>query len=164
MVSHHRLSLGWADYVFIRFESDPAHCSLLPVCYLSSNQITPQMTLEKPRTLERCPGFESDMLEPNRNISIVQKRQEEFLTEKQLLDYYQYRKEFLTYLLRIGKDPQKAKGYSPYTVKNTADRTARFDLWVWNNRGEYQIPPDSEDTTAYMDTVAFWDISDLTKL
>jgi len=122
------------------------------------------MTLEKPRTLERCPGFESDMLEPNRNISIVQKRQEEFLTEKQLLDYYQYRKEFLTYLLRIGKDPQKAKGYSPYTVKNTADRTARFDLWVWNNRGGYQIPPDSEDATAYMDTVAFCDVADLTTL
>jgi len=75
--------------------------------------------------LERCPGFDTDMLEPNRNSNIVQKRQEEFLTDKQLVDYYEYRKKFLTYLLRMGKNPQKANGYSPYTVKNTADLTAR---------------------------------------
>lgn len=75
------------------------------------------------------------MLEPNRNIVIVQKRQQKFLTDKEIVDYYEYRTQFLTYLLRMGKDPEQAKGYSPYTVKNTADRMARFDLWTWKNRG-----------------------------
>jgi hypothetical protein len=40
----------------------------------------------KPRKLERCPGFDPDMLEPNRNTNIVQKRQEESLTDTQLID------------------------------------------------------------------------------
>jgi hypothetical protein len=44
------------------------------------------MSLEKPRKLERCPGFDPDMLEPNRNTNIVQKRQEESLTDTQLID------------------------------------------------------------------------------
>ena len=121
------------------------------------------MTLEKPRYLERCPGFDSEMMEPNRNIAIVQKRQEEFLTDKQVIDYYEFRKKFLTHLLQMGKNPNKAKGYSPYTVKGTADRTARFDLWRWKNRGGYNIPPDQDDASAYMNEVAFWDVADSTK-
>jgi integrase len=121
------------------------------------------MTLEKPRYLERCPGFDSDMMEPNRTITIVQKRQEEFLTDKQVVDYYEHRKKFLAYLLRMGKDPEKAKGYSPYTVDGTADRTARFDFWRWKNRGGYSLPPTQEDASAYMEEVAFWDVTEATK-
>jgi hypothetical protein len=69
-----------------RFKSGPAHCCLLVVLALSNDPTTIQMSLEKPRTLERCPGFDTDMLEPNRNINIVQKRQEAFLSDKQLVD------------------------------------------------------------------------------
>jgi len=121
------------------------------------------MTLERPKTLKRCDGFDSDLLEPNRTITIVRNDQAEFLSEKAVVDYYEYRKPFLAYLLRMGKKPEKAKGYSPYTVSNTANRTARFDLWVWNNRGGYKAPPDEADAQAYMEKVAFRDVSDSTK-
>ena len=107
------------------------------------------MNLEKPNTLERCPGFDSDMMEPNRTITIVQKNQRDFLTDKAAVDYYEYRKPFLTYLLRMGKDPEKAKGYSPYTVCQTGHRTARFDLWVWENRGGDKTPPYQDKARAY---------------
>jgi len=121
------------------------------------------MSLEKPNTLKRCDGFDSDMMEPNRTITIVRKGQREFLTKKAVVDYYEYRKPFLTYLLRMGKNPEKAKGYSPYTVSNTANRTARFDKWVWENRGGYKTPPDEEDAKAYMEKVAFRDVTESTK-
>jgi integrase len=121
------------------------------------------MNPEKPNTLKRCDGFDSDLMEPNRTITIVRKGQRNFLSDKAALDYYEYRKPFLTYLIRIGKNPEKAKGYSPYTVSNTANRTARFDMWVWNNRGGYKTPPDEADAKAYMETVAFRDVSDSTK-
>jgi len=38
------------------------------------------MNLEKPNTLERCPGFGSDMMEPNRPITIADKNQRDFWT------------------------------------------------------------------------------------
>lgn len=121
------------------------------------------MTLERPNQLKRCPGFDSDMMEPNRTITLVPKRHREFLSDKAVIDYYEFRKPFLTYLLRMGKNPEKAKGYSPYTVCNTASRTARFDYWVWQNRGGYKIPPDEEDAKAYMEKVAYRDVTDSTK-
>jgi len=121
------------------------------------------MTLERPNRLTRCPGFDSGQMEPNRNIRIVQKRHQEFLSDKQILDYYEFRKPFLSYLMKMGKNPQKARGYSPYTVKATANRTARFDLWMWENRGGYKMPPDEEDAKAYMEKVAFRDVTDSTK-
>jgi hypothetical protein len=77
------------------------------------------MNPEKPNTLKRCDGFNSDMMEPNRTITIVRKDQRDFLSDKDAVDYYEYRKPFLTYLLRMGKNPEKAKRYSPYTVSNT---------------------------------------------
>ena len=121
------------------------------------------MTLEKPRFLERCPGFDSDQMEPNRTIRIVRKGQMEFLTDKQILDYYEHRKNYLTWLAKIGKNPEKAEGYSPFTVSATADRTARFDLWRWKNRGGYSIPPTEEDAQAYMEKVAYMDVVESTK-
>jgi hypothetical protein len=81
------------------------------------------------------------MMEPNRTITTVRKGQREFLSDKAGVDYYEYRKLFLTYLLRMGKNPDKAEKYSLYTVSNTANRTARFNKWVWENRGGYKAPP-----------------------
>ncbi|WP_248514982.1 tyrosine-type recombinase/integrase [Salinarchaeum laminariae] len=121
------------------------------------------MTLDSPRFLARCPGFDPGPMDPNRNIIIVRKNQLEFLTDKQQLDYYEHRKKCLGWLLRMGKDPEKAKGYSPYTVAGTADRMARCDLWCWENRGGYSIPTTEEDAKAYMEKVAFEDVVESTK-
>ena len=63
------------------------------------------MTLEKPRFLERCPGFDSGQMEPNRTIRIVRKGQMDFLTDKQVLDYYEHRKKFLTWLIIVPPEP-----------------------------------------------------------
>ncbi|WP_199725573.1 site-specific integrase [Haloarcula sp. Atlit-7R] len=121
------------------------------------------MPLDKPNSLERYDVLSDDAMEPSREIVIIPKGNQKYLNHKQALDYHEYRKKFLTYLLKLGKNPQKAKGYSPDTVRNTSYRAARFDLWTWNNRGGYSIPPDHDDAQAYMDEVALRDVSDSTK-
>jgi len=121
------------------------------------------MTLDRPETLERCDVLDDDAMEPNREVVIVPKSHREYLSDKQILDYYEYRKKFLIYLLKCGKNPKKAKGYAPHTVYNTGYRAAGFDLWTWKNCGGYDIPPDCDDATAYMERVAFQDVSEATK-
>jgi hypothetical protein len=74
------------------------------------------MNPEKPNTLKRCDGFDSDMMEPNRTITIVRKGQSEFLSDKAAVDYYEYRKPFLTYLIRVGKPGESEGILSLYSV------------------------------------------------
>lgn len=107
--------------------------------------------------------MDGDEMEPNRTIRIVPEPNEELLSEKEHLDYYEYRKSFLTWLLRFGKDPKKAKGYSPYTVYATSYRSAKFDRWVWEHNDGYKVPPTHEDATAHMEQVALSDKSDTYK-
>jgi integrase len=122
------------------------------------------MKTDNRETSERCPvETASKKMEVNRNISIVPTKVDNYLTEKERLDYRQYRKTFLTYLLRRGKNPKKAKGYSPYSVYNTANRTARFDLWTWRHDEGYSTPPTEEEARAYMEEVAFRDVTEATK-
>lgn len=73
--------------------------------------------------------MDGDELEPNRIIRIVPGPNEELLSETEFVDYYDYRRTFLTWLLKLGKDPKTAEGYSPYTVSATGDRAAAFDRW-----------------------------------
>lgn len=121
------------------------------------------MPEDLPRTLARCNVISHDEMEPNRSILIVVKSNEERLSEKQLLDYHEYRKRFLSWLLNIGKDPETADGYSPYTVYGTNYRTARFDRWVWDHRDGYHIPPTFEDAQAYLQELAYSDKSQTAK-
>lgn len=79
--------------------------------------------------------MDGDEMEPNRNIVIVPDANADLLTEKEETDYYEHRKDFLTYLLKFGKNPQQAKGYSPYPVYNTGYRAPGYDRWVWQERG-----------------------------
>ena len=102
-------------------------------------------------------------LEPNRPITIVPEPNEKLLREKELLDYYEYRKSILTWLLQFGKNPNKAEGYSPYTVYTSAINMARFDRWTWENNEGYTIPPTEEDAQTYMQEVALSDDSNTYK-
>ncbi|RDI72960.1 site-specific integrase [Halopelagius longus] len=102
-------------------------------------------------------------MEPSRNIVIVPESNADLLTEKEEIDYYEHRKAFLTFLLKFGKNPKKAKGYSPYTVYNTGYRAAAFDRWVWQEGGEYRFPPTEDDAAEYMKQVALSEVSDSTK-
>ena len=102
-------------------------------------------------------------LDPGRNIKIVPSTNRERLSEKQIVDYHSYRESFLKWLLHLGKNPEKAIGYSPYTVYETGYRAAAFDRWVWEQEGKYRLPPDTDDADEYMQEVAYSDNAQSTK-
>jgi integrase len=105
----------------------------------------------------------NEKMEPSRQISIVPKRNKNYLTEKELVDYQEYRKTFLYYLLKMGKNPKKAEGYSPYSVYATSNRLARFDYWTWKENDGYKTPPTEQEAQSYMEEVAFRDVTEGTK-
>jgi len=102
-------------------------------------------------------------LDPGRNIKIVPSANRDQLSEKQIVDYHSYRESFLKWLLHMGKNPEKAIGYSPYTVYESGYRSAAFDRWVWENEGKYRLPPDTDDADEYMQKVAYSDNAQATK-
>lgn len=67
--------------------------------------------------------FDAD-LDPGRSIVIVPRDNQEMLSEKQQVDYHDYREKFLNWLLHFGKNPDRANGYSPSTVYGTGYRAA----------------------------------------
>ena len=69
-----------------------------------------------PITLSRCPVFTNGNIDTDRPIPVVPKSHDGALIEKQLVDYRDRRVEFLSWLLNVGKRPDKAEGYSSYTV------------------------------------------------
>ena len=80
-------------------------------------------------------------LDPGRNIKIVPSANRDQLRDKQIVDYHSYHESFLKWLLHMGKNPEKAIGYSPYTVYESGYRSAAFDRWVWEKEGKYRLPP-----------------------
>ncbi|MFC6733057.1 site-specific integrase [Haladaptatus sp. DYSN1] len=102
-------------------------------------------------------------LDPGRHIVIVPSDNENQLSKKQYVDYHSYREQFLKWLLHIGKNPEKALGYSAYTVYESGYRAAAFDRWVWNTHDEYRIPPSHEDADGYLQEVAYSDRAQASK-
>jgi integrase len=112
---------------------------------------------------KRCVETANDQLDPNRNIAVVPKKNRARLNDRQLSDYESYRLAFLSWLLREGKDKQKAEGYSPYTVYVDSQRSAVFDRVAWKSNGGYTIPPTELDANEYFKEVAFSDRARSTK-
>lgn len=113
--------------------------------------------------LKDCNVIPNSQLANDRHILIIPKAHEGKLTDKQIIDYHEYRKNLLTYLLQVGKDKEKAEGYSPYTVYADSYRQGKFDFWLWERDGEYNIPPDQHDASQYLDEIAFSDKSQTDK-
>lgn len=102
-------------------------------------------------------------LDPGRNIVIVPSKNEAMLSERQRVDYHSYRKKFLKWLLHFGKNPDRALGYSPYTVYESGYRAAAFDRWVWDENNSYRLPPTTDDADEFMRETAYSDQSQATK-
>ena len=117
------------------------------------------MTADLPRTLKSCPVTTIEDTDPDRNILIVPDESRDRLTDKEFVDYHEYRKQFRTYLLNFGKDESKALGCSPYTIYADHHRSGKFDRWLWARHGGYHVLPSEEDAKAYMEEVALSDQS-----
>ncbi|GAA0275662.1 tyrosine-type recombinase/integrase [Halobacterium noricense] len=114
-------------------------------------------------TLKDCSVISNSQLADDRHIRIVPESPASKLTDQQFVDYHEYRKSFLSYLLNVGKNEDKAEGYSPYTVYADSYRQVRFDEWVWNQADQYKVPPTQKDASAYLEHIAFSDKSQTCK-
>lgn len=99
-----------------------------------------------------------------RDIKLVPDPNREKLNQKQLIDYVEHRRRWITWLREQGKNPEKYEGYSSYTVYETSYKTARFDRWVWDEENRYTVPPKPERASEYIDDIVVYrDISNSTK-
>ncbi|WP_135820908.1 tyrosine-type recombinase/integrase [Halostella litorea] len=81
---------------------------------------------------------------------VITQNSEDQLPEKQLMDYRTEREQFITWLLKEGKDPGKWEGYSENTVTNTAYRTDQFYRWVWSQEDRYFTAIDNDHANQYL--------------
>ena len=83
---------------------------------------------------------------------IVPEKNENYLNEKQRVDYEAHRRRFIQWLRAFGKNPKAAEGYSEDTVIRTARRCGKFDRFVWKRDGH--TVPTHTHANAYMTQLA----------
>lgn len=83
-------------------------------------------------------------------VTIVPEPSENYLNQRQELDYRSHRKQCLEWLLAIGKEPEKAQGYALATVKGRAYRMDQFYRWVWDTRGGYTVNVSHDDADDWL--------------
>jgi len=114
-------------------------------------------------TMKDCSVISNSNMADDRHIRIVPESPEERLTDKQFVDYHEYRKNLLSYLLQMGKNREQAQGYSAYTIYADNYRMVAFDEWVWDRADEYKIPPTQDDASAHLQEIALTDRSQTSK-
>jgi integrase len=85
------------------------------------------------------------------------------LTEKQLIDWTDYKTDVLEWTARMGKEPEKAEGYSDSVVRQMSYQVSLFYRWLWEDKDQYTTTINSEDVTRYMADVAMRDTSNSAK-
>jgi len=94
------------------------------------------------------------------SFRVVPKANEQYLNEKELVDYRSHREKFIKWLLTFGKSPEEVKGYSEDTAERTAYRCAKADRWAWKEHDGYSVPLTQEAADEYLKHVAYQDFSD----
>jgi len=92
-------------------------------------------------------------------IVVVPEKSENYLNQRQLLDYRTHREKLLKWCLNLGKDPEKAEGYAHETVRTRSYRIDRFYRWHWKNNNGYTLEVTTEDADEYLKYLAYQDHS-----
>ena len=70
-------------------------------------------------------------------IVLVTEDSQEYLNPRQEVTYREHRRELAEWMLALGKNPDKAEGYSYSTAKNRMNRLDLFYRFVWDREGRY---------------------------
>lgn len=90
---------------------------------------------------------------------VVPSPSEDFLNERQLVMYRDWRESFIEWLTHEGKDPERLEGYAAGTIENTAYRTDKFTRWVWQEEGKFTQRLTHEHADHYMKELLYGDYS-----
>ncbi|MEF8863036.1 MAG: phage integrase N-terminal SAM-like domain-containing protein [Haloarculaceae archaeon] len=96
-------------------------------------------------------------------IKIVPETTKDRLNQRQLLDYTNHREQLTSWLLHVGKNPEKAEGYSPQTLKYRCYRIDRFYRWVWDEEDRYTTEVTPSHADDFMEELAYSDYSNTHK-
>ena len=92
-------------------------------------------------------------------LPVVTDTSEEYLNQRQLLDYRAEREACLEWLLTFGKRPDEAVGYAVGTVKQGAYRMDRFYRFVWDQEDGYTANVTHDHANGWMKELARGDAS-----
>lgn len=92
-------------------------------------------------------------------ITVVPGPSEEFLNDRQLVDFRSQREACLQWLLTFGKDPDEVDGYARSIVNTRASRMDIFYRWVWEEEGRYVADVTHDHADAFLQHLAYEDRS-----
>lgn len=92
-------------------------------------------------------------------IPLIPEPSQDWLNQKQHEDYRIYRRQFLRWLDRLGKDPKRATGFSHDTVRRTAYRVDQFYRWVWEHEDGYTTGVTQAHADDFIQELAYADKS-----
>ena len=96
-------------------------------------------------------------------IVLVTEDANEYLNPKQEVTYREHRRELAEWMLGLGKNPEKAEGYSYSTVKNRMNRLDLFYRFIWDREGRYIQDLTTDHADDWMRNLARQDIKESTK-
>ena len=96
-------------------------------------------------------------------IPLVTEAASEYLNPRQEVTFREHRRELIEWFLNLGKNPEKAVGYSYDNVENHMNRLDLFYRFVWDRDGKYMQDLSIEDADDWMRHLAKQDLKETTK-
>lgn len=93
-------------------------------------------------------------------IVVVPENSEQFLNQRQLEDYRQFREDLIKWVCHLGKDPEKAEGYAYDTSRQRLYKIDRFYRWIWTEQEDgYTLTATTDHADAYSKQLAYRETS-----
>jgi hypothetical protein len=96
-------------------------------------------------------------------IVLVTEDAQDCLNPRQEITYREHRRELTGWMLALGKNPDKATGYSHSTVKNRMNRLDLFYRFIWDREGRYIQELTTDHADDWMRHLAIEDMKESTK-
>jgi hypothetical protein len=94
----------------------------------------------------------------NHEINAVPDKTKSRLKDRQHTDYQAYMQQMVDWLLNIGKNPDKAQGYSNYTVKTAVYQIDKFHRFIWDQVEDgYTLQITTDHADQFMQHIAVKD-------
>jgi len=90
---------------------------------------------------------------------VIISKTKEVLSEKELVDWREFKTDLLEWLATVGKNPEKADGYSDSVVRQMSYQMGLFYRWLWQECGRYTTAVTEDDVSAYMEEITLRDMS-----
>lgn len=103
------------------------------------------------------------MAERVADAPVIISKTRDVLTEKQLVDWRDHKTDILEWMAAVGKNPERAEGYSDSVVRQVSYQVGLFYRWLWEEKDTYTTSFSATDVNAYMTDVTMRDTGNAAK-